>query len=198
MDYLAQKFGKISDDDFEAAYEIEGEITCRWSALEDNLTEACNGTFVVAANRYLAFLETLKSDFTITLNKRRFKCHRSVLMSHSEVIKRMLEMDGVTENVNNELDRTGEMTEDGLQAFLRYLYYSDLMAAKEDAAIAFELLRTAHFYKIDCLEDACTKILKAVKDNKFDCETLLDLYLFTRNVNKLKELKDIVAGIFKG
>jgi hypothetical protein len=198
IDYLAQKFGKISDDDFEAAYEIEGEITCRWSTLADNLNEACNGTFVVAANRYLAFLETLKSDFTITLQKRRFKCHRSVLMSHSVVIKRMLEMDGVTENVNNELDRTGEMTEDGLQAFLRYLYYSDLMAAKEDAAIAFELLRTAHFYEIECLEDACTKILKAVKDNKFDCETLLDLYLFTRNVDKLKELKDIVAGIFKG
>jgi hypothetical protein len=83
MDYLAQKFGKISDDDFEAACEIEGEITCRWSALEDNLTDTCNGgTFVVAANRYLTFLETLlKSDFTITLQKRRFKCHRSVLMS---------------------------------------------------------------------------------------------------------------------
>jgi hypothetical protein len=106
----------------------------------------------------------------------------------------MLEMDGVTENVNNERDRTGEMTEDGLQAFLRYLYYSD----KEDAAIAFELRRTAHFYEIECLEDACTKILKAVKDNKFDCETLLDLYLFTRNVDKLKDLKDIVADTFKG
>jgi hypothetical protein len=197
IDYLAQKFGQISAADFEAAYEIEGEITCRWSTLEDNPTQTSQGTFVVAANRYLAYLETLKSDFTIKLKNRRFKCHRSVLMSHSEVIKRMFEMDGVSENVNNELDRTGEMTEGGLQAFLRYLHYSDLMAANEDAVIAFELLRTAHFYAIECLEDACTEILKAMKADKFDCETLLELYLFTRNVDKLKELKDIVTGIFK-
>lgn len=82
-----------------------------------------------------------------------------------------------------------DVSEEGVNAFLDYLYLCDITAPNQDSNIAFELFQLGHKYGIQKLEDEMKDILLWKPDEWFDLDMIIQLYLFARNVDSATELK---------
>jgi hypothetical protein len=185
-DFLKQKF-----ESMRAGEEIEGELLCRITTQPDDKMSAAAAMSFGLMNDNLA--SNMKADFALIVDGKGFKCNKNILMAHSAMIRRMLSTKGVIETENNEIDRTGLNTEEEIQALLKFLYYHDFTAARENVNLAFGLLKTAHFYEIRSLEIVCEEILKTTPKVKFESQTLLKIFLFVRRVCLFEELRDFVG-----
>ncbi|CAL8108337.1 unnamed protein product [Orchesella dallaii] len=104
--------------------------------------------------------ENLHSDFTIIAqNRTRIPTHKLVLAAHSPVFQRMLESD-CQETMENiiELDNSKE----GVMAFLKFLYYSDIEDPIGNERVALELLELGHKYEISSLENVMKALFLSV------------------------------------
>jgi hypothetical protein len=117
--------------------EIEGELVfCLTTQLGDSVDMASARSYAIMKDKLESYR---KSDLAFVVDGKEFKCHKSILMAHSPVIQKMLTTEGMRETENNQIDRTGENTEHGIQAFLKFVYSQDLYEARKYMNLAFEL-----------------------------------------------------------
>lgn len=90
-----------------------------------------------------------------------------------------------------------EVSEDGVSAFLEYLYMSEITAATNSSKTAFELFLLGNQYKIRYLENEMEHILMAGPANWFDLETTFRLFLFVQNKNEYDGLKAKAVKLIK-
>jgi hypothetical protein len=172
--------------------EIEGELVCCITTqLEDSVDMASARSYAIMKDKE----SYRKSDLAFVVDGKEFKCHQSVLMAQSPVMQKMLTTEGMRETENNQIDRTGENTIDGIQAFLKFLYYQDLNEARKNMELAFELLRTAHYYEVTPLIETCVEIFKSAPKEKFESSTLREIFLFACEAS-LEELRDFIGPAF--
>ncbi len=73
------------------------------------------------------------------------------------------------------------MSFDGVQALLKFLYYSDVTDALEASDIALELLKSAHKYDIQVLWKVICVILLEEPHIWYDVDMAFGLFEFLRN-----------------
>jgi len=76
-----------------------------------------------------------------------------------------------------------EMSEEGLAAFLKYIYYLDLDDALKNGSVALELLKTGHKYDMAALEKATQQIFKGKGVDWFDVDVAMHLFLWSRKMD---------------
>jgi hypothetical protein len=172
--------------------EIEGElVSCITTQLGDSVDMVSARSYAIMKDKE----SYRKSDLAFVVDGKEFKCHQSVLMAQSPVMQKMLTTEGMRETENNQIDRTGENTIDGIQAFLKFLYYQDLNEARKNMELAFELLRTAHYYEVTPLIETCVEIFKSAPKENFESSTLREIFLFACKAS-LEELRDFIGAAF--
>ncbi len=82
-----------------------------------------------------------------------------------------------------------DMSENGVNAFLAYLYYWNLDVPLADPKVALELLRVSHKYDITSLEKAARHILIGKPVEWFDVSTVIQLFFFSKNLETYSQLK---------
>jgi len=137
----------------------------------------------------------LHSDFLIRCEGKTFPCHKSILSAHSDVFAAMF-MAPMAEVASSEL-MVDDMSWQGVDAFLKFLYHGEIDSAVVSSTIAFELLKAGHKYQIQALEKIGKELLYLEKDYKFEMSTALDMFTFCGHIDKLKPLQDKAVRVMK-
>jgi len=82
-----------------------------------------------------------------------------------------------------------EMSEEGVKAFLKYIYHSDLDDALKNGSIALELLMAGHKYDMALLEDAVKEIFKEKRAGWYDVDVAMNLFLWSLKMNDYEDVK---------
>lgn len=78
-------------------------------------------------------------------------------------------------------------------AFLQYLYCKDLPT--DDLSLALQLLKVAHKYEVEPLEQATLTLLFQKQDVYFTAEFASEVYVFVRNIPNGNDLKNKMMKI---
>ncbi|CAL8124710.1 unnamed protein product [Orchesella dallaii] len=129
--------------------------------------------------------EQIQSDMQLVAKNgtELFPCHKAFLAGHSSWFDLSFRMEPEKEvwEVN--------MTEEGLSAFLKYVYYADTEVPKKNLKIAMELLKIGKEYQIALLEKEMKTLLLEVETSAMGVEIALELFCFTRKEKGWEELK---------
>ncbi|CAL8108262.1 unnamed protein product [Orchesella dallaii] len=147
-------------------------------------------------NRKL-FEDKIQCDFAIIAeNGTSIPCHKSFLAMNSKVFERMLETDCKETRENAYKLR---MSEGGVYAFLKFLYYFNLEDPTNKSSIALELLKVAHEYDIQALEKVMKRMfLFADPSNLWlDVDVMLLLFQYSMKVDDFGDLKKKAVLVLK-
>lgn len=116
--------------------------------------------------------DSIGSDMVIKAQNGAYvKCHKSILEAHSPVFSAMF---------SNDMLEMDDMSKEGVDAFLAFLYHWEMTAAQESCSVAFELLCAGEKFFIPALKDTMTAILTAKGAEWFNAEVSIKLFLFAR------------------
>lgn len=91
-----------------------------------------------------------------------------------------------------------EMTDQGVRAFLAFLYCWDTSVPSQDPNVALELFRAGHKYEIPEMEKSMKEILLNTPTEKLSVDLALDLFTFaTLKTGPLEDLKLKAVGVLK-
>ncbi|CAL8130951.1 unnamed protein product [Orchesella dallaii] len=142
------------------------------------------------------FDEKLLADCSLVLsNGTEVKCHRNVLAAHSDVFHTML-TSGFSESTSNKIEMT-DVSEEGLNIFLNYLYKDKINTEVIEEEIAVELLQISHKYNVSALESIMLEMLFNKPNNWFSVDSALSLYFITVNVTAHSALCEKMFDIIK-
>ncbi|CAL8130955.1 unnamed protein product [Orchesella dallaii] len=142
------------------------------------------------------FNEKLLADCTITLpNGSEVQCHRNILAAQSDVFHAML-TSGFSESTSYKIEMT-DVTEEGFNIFLTYLYKQTLNNEEITEELAIELLQVAHKYNVSPLENIMLQVLFQKHDDLYSIDSALSLYFMTTNVTAHSMLCEKMFGIIK-
>lgn len=108
----------------------------------------------------------------------------------------MLDSD-LQESKTNQIEMV-DMSEQGVQAFLEYLYKSEKSLAEQNPQVALELLEAAHKYDIPHLEGNMKHLFLEKSNDWFNVDVALHLFLFARNICDYEHLKIKCVQVLKG
>ncbi|ODM89636.1 BTB/POZ domain-containing protein 8 [Orchesella cincta] len=129
----------------------------------------------------------VESDFSIIADDgTRLECNKVFLAASSEALAAMLQMDC---KESREKVIKLNMSAKGVEALLKFIYYSNLDDPMKSSSIAFELLEIGHQYEILGLENAMRNILLGQKCEWFEIDAVVLLYLWTLKVDGNEDLK---------
>ncbi len=114
-----------------------------------------------------------------------------IFLVHSPVLARMLES-GMTESSSNRM-KVEDMDKSVVFALLQFIYCKDLPA--NDFSLSLKLLKVAHMYEINQLEQAMLNWLIQMQDVYFTAEFAWEVYVFVRNIPNGNDLKVKVMKI---
>jgi len=99
----------------------------------------------------------------------------------------------------NESESNVDLTEAGVKAFLKFIYYSDVSDAVRKAEVALELLEAGNQYHILSLETSMQDVFLQQPTVWFKnkVEILLQLFLLTLKVDGYDQLKQRVVSVMK-
>lgn len=80
-----------------------------------------------------------------------------------------------------------DMSEAAVKAFLAYFYHREVPVSDSD--VALELYKAAHKYNIPTLQELIKTQFHSKPNDWFDVETVVCLFLFTRNLDSEEDLK---------
>lgn len=141
-------------------------------------------------------MEEISTDLTITAgNGAVIRCHKIFLAAHSPVLRIMFESN-LEETKTNNIDMS-DLTEEGVRAFLSYLYCWDIDKAEESCDVAFQLFYAGHKYDITRLEKCMEDLLLSKHDGWYESEVAFKMFLFARNMEKGKDLVEKAVQILK-
>lgn len=135
-------------------------------------------------NRWLLHVEHNTDVVIVAGNGSRVKCHKLHLSLHSPVFREMLQS-----NMNETQTQTlvlDDMSEEGIKAFLCYLYYRDMSRGERSPEMALQLLIAAHIYQVPVLEasmrDLFTSKIYSETWWADNCFAAVKLFIFARNL----------------
>ncbi|CAL8138850.1 unnamed protein product [Orchesella dallaii] len=129
--------------------------------------------------------EQIQTDVRlVALNGDVFPCHKGFLAAQSAWFHHLFQ------SRPEEKIWKFRMTEEGLTAFLKYIYYADSEDPKKNLKIAMELLKIGRMYKIISMEKGMTDLLLEVPTTAFTREIALELSCFTRKEKGFEALKN--------
>lgn len=137
-------------------------------------------TNFTAINKEMLLNEIYTDVTIIASNGVSVKCHKSFLVSHSEVFLVMFSGSSKFEESKESVITMPDMNEEVVRAFLKYLYCWDVKSAHENEDIALQLLQAGHKYNIARLENCMTEILMIRDNNLFGVDVALELFVFAR------------------
>ncbi|CAL8135651.1 unnamed protein product [Orchesella dallaii] len=142
------------------------------------------------------FNEKLLADCTVTLaNGSEVQCHRNILAAQSDVFHAML-TSGFNESTSYKIEMM-DVTEEGFNIFLTYLYKQTLNNEEITEELAIELLQVAHKYNVSPLENIMLEVLFQKHDDLYSIDSALSLYFMTTNVTVHSMLCEKMFGIIK-
>ncbi|ODM88761.1 putative BTB/POZ domain-containing protein, partial [Orchesella cincta] len=131
--------------------------------------------------------EGVECDFElISENGARIPCHRRFLSRNSTVLARMFETEWKD---SQEKACNMNISEDGLNALLKFIYNASIDDPLGSPSIALELLETAYHYDIPLLEKAVRKILIKQSVSWYTTEMALKQHRFSLSVDGYRDLK---------
>ncbi|CAL8109789.1 unnamed protein product [Orchesella dallaii] len=136
--------------------------------------------------------EQIQTDvYLVSLNTVLFPCHKGFLAAHSAWFHHLFQ------SRPEEKIWKFRMTEEGLTAFLKYIYYADTEDPKKNLKIAVELLKIGRKYKITSMEKGMTDLLLEVPTTAFTWEIALELFCFLRKEEGFEALENKVIECMK-
>ncbi|CAL8108229.1 unnamed protein product [Orchesella dallaii] len=139
--------------------------------------------------------DQIHCDFALQAKNGTFApCHMSFLTCHSKIFERMFKTD--CKEVHEKSCPTS-LTEEAVNALLKFLYYSDLDDATKSPNISLELLKTAHEYDMATLEIVLKRLLLGKSNDWFELDMVLLLFQFALKVEDYKDLKGKAVEVIK-
>ncbi len=86
---------------------------------------------------------------------------------------------------------------DGVEALLKFLYYSDVTDALKSSAITLELLKSADKYNIQMLWKILCVILMEEPHEWYDVDMALGLFQFVRNKEKDEDIQKLMKKVIE-
>ncbi|ODM93550.1 BTB/POZ domain-containing protein [Orchesella cincta] len=193
--YKFEHHEPIGESPFWEKRQFEGKITVELIADEADLLGLERPSFVHLEKKMLE--EQLHADFSlIAENGSKIRCHKAILASRSPVFDRMLANDMV-ETAKSTCEMEG-MSESGVNAFLKYIYYFDFQSPLKNAQIALELLEAGHKYDVSSLETMMKEIFtKKTSAEWLGAEVAMKLFLWTLKVDGYENLKQQAVRVIK-
>ncbi|CAL8138814.1 unnamed protein product [Orchesella dallaii] len=127
----------------------------------------------------------------VSQNGEMFPCHKSFLAGQSSRFHQLFEKR--PEKKFWKFD----MTEEGLSAFLKYIYYADIEEPKKNLKIGMELLKIGREYNITSLEKCMMDLMLEVPASTLTVEIALELFCFTRKEKEFEDLRKKVIKLMK-
>ncbi|ODM96371.1 BTB and MATH domain-containing protein 42 [Orchesella cincta] len=139
--------------------------------------------------------EGMQSDFVlVSENDVHIRCHKLFLAGHSPVFFRMFQTDC---KEFKEGACTMRKSEEGVRAFLRFIYYASIEDPLESPTVALELLELGHEYDIPTLENAMKEMFLKKPDTWFSVDVAVLLFHRSLKVNGYEDLKRKVVQVIK-
>lgn len=107
------------------------------------------------------------------------KAHKSFLMTLSPVFGAVFGKH--TQDSRNRDVEVKDISEDGLKAFLAYLYYSDTSRPNISCSVALELLQASRKYQVSDMEKSMQDLLLQKTVQWFDVVSSIKLFLLATN-----------------
>ncbi|CAL8092027.1 unnamed protein product [Orchesella dallaii] len=170
-----------------------GNISVLMCALTDEYYSSVHPTQLMCK----AFLDDkIACDFElISKNGSRIPCHKAFIAWNSPVLSVMLQTD-CKESKENAYELG--LSEDGVKAFLEFIYYGNMDRPNERPTIALELFEAAHKYNVQAMEKAIKNMLLRKQTTWFPIDVALQLFVLTNQTNSYPDLKWRVLQVIKG
>lgn len=127
------------------------------------------------------------------------KGHRAVLGGRSNVFKAMFQSEEMEEAKTGKLEME-EMSEQGVRALLRWIYWGDEKEALLDSDVAVELLIAGDKWDLGGLTEKMKEIIlkrRGYDDEWFSLDSALELYGWARNLEGMEEVKEKAIGVIQ-
>jgi len=140
-------------------------------------------------------LEQIQCDFKIiTSDDEEVRCHKVFLAARSLVFAKMFETD-CQETLLNQVELP--ISKEGADAFLKFLYYTNVDAALNSPTVSLDLLELGHQYDIGPLEAAMKSILLSKCEAWFSLDNTFRLFDWGRKVREHASLKKKAMEMLK-
>ncbi|CAL8105947.1 unnamed protein product [Orchesella dallaii] len=161
--------------------------------LEDTLTLSPGPDYRVLSKNIL--LNQIQCDFKIIAKDDQvLQCHKAFLAAQSKVFATMFNT-ACEETTNNQVKLP--ISHAGADAFLKFLYYSDVEAAVRSPTLAMDLLELGHKYDISPLESKMKKILSIRKNWCYSADDALRLFDWSCKVTAHGDLKKKAVDVIR-
>ncbi|CAL8124700.1 unnamed protein product [Orchesella dallaii] len=142
-------------------------------------------------SRKLLDLQIQSDVQLVAQNGMKFPCHKAFLAGHSAWFDHLFRMQP------EEKIWKFDMTEVGLRAFLKYVYYADTEVPKNNLGIALELLKIGRKYNITLVEKGMQALILEIPTSSLGVETSLRLFCLTRKEKGLENLRAKAIKLMK-
>lgn len=88
-----------------------------------------------------------------------------------------------------------DFSEESLTLFIQYLYFKEILPETISCELGFALFRLGHFYQVKSLQDTMNTFLQSKPVEWFVPEATLRFYLFARNLEECKDLKEFILRL---
>ncbi|CAL8132375.1 unnamed protein product [Orchesella dallaii] len=140
-------------------------------------------------------LNQIQCDFKIiTEDDQVLQCHKVFLASRSKVFAAMFST-SCEETTNNQVKLP--ISHAGADAFLKYLYYSDIEVAMRSPTLAMDLLELGHKYDIYSLEISMKRILLGNDNWWYSADNALRLFDWSCKVKEHNDLKEKALDVIR-
>ncbi|CAL8132417.1 unnamed protein product [Orchesella dallaii] len=140
-------------------------------------------------------LNQIQCDFKIIAKDDQvLQCHKALLAARSKVFTTMFKA-ACEETTNNQVKLP--ISHAGADAFLKFLYYSDVEAALESPTLVMDLLDLGHKYDISPLESKMKKILSGRNNWWYSADNALRLFDWSCKVTEHGDLKKKAVDVIR-
>ncbi len=125
------------------------------------------------------------------------KGHRAVLGGRSKVFHAMFQAEGMEEAKTGKLEME-DMSEQGVKAFLRWVYWKDDKEALSESDVAVELLIAGDKYDLEGLVEKMKEIIlkrSGLDEEWFSVESGVKLFKWARHLEEMKDLKQKAVSV---
>ncbi|CAL8132390.1 unnamed protein product [Orchesella dallaii] len=180
----AQLFASKPEVRVSLKVEVELEDPLNWSPVRDHRVLNKN-----------ILLKQIQCDFKIIAKDDQvLQCHKAFLAAQSKVFTTMFNT-ACEETTNNQVKLP--ISHAGVDAFLKFLYYSDVEAALGSPTLAMDLLELGHKYDISPLQSKMKKILSGRKNWWYSADNALRLFEWSCKVTEHKDLKKKAVDVIR-
>ncbi|CAL8132414.1 unnamed protein product [Orchesella dallaii] len=140
-------------------------------------------------------LNQIQCDFKIIAEDDQvLQCHKAFLAAQSKVFTTMFNTT-CEETKSNQVKLP--ISYDGADAFLKFLYYSDVEAALGSPTLAMDLLELGHKYDISPLESKMKTILLGRNNWWYSADNALRLFYWSCKVTEHEDLKKKAVDVIR-